>query len=120
MSERRWFNSSQPQTLQLAQMLLYLGGGLGLLVAVITGGLGRLGIIISIGEIVAAFGIANEKKWGYWVGVVFAFLPFVLIAYFLVHYHVLAIGLFSLVIDVVLVIALFHPMTREYKRIWFR
>ena len=120
MDSRRWFNSGQPQTLQVAQIFLYFNGAFLLLQGMFAGGLNRLAVVIAVGQVVAAFGIANEKKWGYWLGVAFALLPFAFIALVAWRYHVLAVGLFSLVFDVALVVVLLHPMTRDYKRIWFR
>jgi hypothetical protein len=52
--------------------------------------------------------------------VVFAFLPLGLTVYWLVRYHVLAVGAISLLFQVTLVAMLLHSQSREYKRIWFR
>lgn len=120
MDGRQWFNSSQPRTLQFAVILLYFNGVLLLLQGLFTGGLGLLSLVVAGGQIAAGFLIANERKRGYWLGVVFAFLPFVLIAYLASRYHVFAVSAFSLLFEVALVIVLLHPMSREYKKIWFR
>ena len=115
-----WFNSSQPQTLQFAVILLYFNGVLGLLQGFVVGGYGLISLAFAAGQIVAGFAIANEKKWGYWLGVVFAFLPFVLTAYLLGRYHVFAVNAINLVFEVALVVVLLHPMSRDYRKIWFR
>ncbi len=69
----------------------------------------------------AAFGIANEKKWGYAVAVGGAVLQVVM----------LVRGasaprcsprtvIISFLFDAALVALLLHPMSREYQRIWFK
>jgi len=64
MDDRRWFNSSQPQTLQFAQMLLYFNGLLLLLRGMLLGVVGLIAVAFVVGQVGAAFGIANERKWG--------------------------------------------------------
>jgi hypothetical protein len=61
---RRWVDPSQPQTLQFACWLLYANAIIGL----VFGGsvLGILGLAASV---LAGFGIANEKRWGYFLAV---------------------------------------------------
>ena len=77
----------------------------------------------------AGFGIANERKWGYWLGVAAAALP-------LVARVLLAFGIgfddplrsvnpftyneLGLIFEVGLFVVLVHPQSREYQRIWFR
>jgi uncharacterized membrane protein (DUF2068 family) len=119
MDGRRWFNSSQPQTLQFAQILLYFNGVLLLLQGMIRGGLGLFGLAFLVGQVGGAFGIANDRKWGYWVAVVFAFAPLIFELY-LLRAHVLAVGAVTLLFQVALIFMLLHPQSREYKRIWFR
>ncbi|HLN06962.1 MAG TPA: hypothetical protein VK217_11830 [Acidimicrobiales bacterium] len=114
-----WFNSHQPQTLQIAVILLYFNGILGVLGGMVTGGLGRISAGFAIGELAAGFGIANERKWGYWLGVVMAFVPFAFTAFLLYRYHVFAVNAISLVFEIALVVLLLHPMSRDYRKIWF-
>jgi hypothetical protein len=64
MDDRRWFNSSQPQTLQFAQMLLSFNGLLLLLRGMLLGVVGLIAVAFVVGQVGAAFGIANERKWG--------------------------------------------------------
>jgi hypothetical protein len=64
MDDRRWFNSSQPQTLQFAQMLLSFNGLLLLLHGMLLGVVGLIAVAFVVGQVGAAFGIANERKWG--------------------------------------------------------
>jgi hypothetical protein len=122
LETRRWFNPSQPQTLQIAVWLLYFNAVSGLLLGSFYFALGPLiGLTALAGCAAAAFGIANEKKWGYSLGVAMAILEVVLI--------IAAVGLMGVFQGLVLITFLFavalvalllHPMSRDYQRIWFR
>jgi len=61
---RRWVDPSQPQTLQFACWLLYANAIIGLLF-----GGSVLGILGLAASVLAGFGIANEKRWGYFLAV---------------------------------------------------
>ena len=119
MEIERWYNAGQPQTLQLAQILLYTNAVFELLQGLLTGGLGLLWIVIVAGQVFAAYGIANSRKSGYRAAVVFAFLPVALLAFLFARYHVVATGIFSLLFVIALIAAVLHPQSREYQRIWF-
>ena len=116
---RRWFNPSQPQTLQIAVFLLYFNAFwalVGLLLAQ-----SPIAILILAGNVAAGYGIANEKRWGYGLGVAMAVLPFLL--RFAVGGLGFAIGganIITLMFEIALVALLLHPMSRNYQRIWFR
>ena len=102
---------SQPQTLQIAVFLLYIGGAFDLL---------RGLLLIAVGSAAAGFGIANEKKWGYGLGLAVALLPFVFLLLgnnvgLIVRYDPI-----GLMFDIALVALLAHPQSREYQRIWFK
>jgi hypothetical protein len=115
----RWFNPHQPQTLQIGVLLLYLNAFFMFL--------GRdfafaWGLLLIVGFIGGAFGIANEKKWGYFVGLGAATLRVVLT---LVYFSLSTILnnfdiLLGFMFDVALVALLAHPQSREYQKIWFR
>ncbi len=115
---RRFFNHSQPQTLQIAVWLLYFNAFWALL-AVLTGFAPALiSLVISGGS---AYGIANEKRWGYLLGVAVAVLDLALLVWSaggLTHLFSLGI-LINLMFAIALVVALLHPMSRDYQRIWF-
>lgn len=120
MSTRRWTNPTQPQTLQIAVMLFYIEAVFGLL----GGGLFSIyGLVFTVGMAAAAFGIANDKKWGYWLGVAIASLrlvPFVIAIFTDGIGSVLNFGvLFYMMIPVALFALLVHPQSRDYQRIWF-
>ena len=133
MQTRRWTNPSQPQTLQIAVILLYLNAAFGLLLRQYTAfyevdrwvssGLAEwIGLLSFVGMGVAAFGIANEKKWGYKLGVGLTSTEVVLLF--------VAIGSLSNLFNAnVMITALFivaqaalllHPMSRDYQRVWFK
>jgi hypothetical protein len=126
METRRWTNPSQPQTLYLAVVLFYINAVMSLIfgnyVGILFGFLGVLAFIV--GSVAAGLGIANEKKWGYVLGIAtagFQLVPFLwLIAVdgvgvvFNIRY------LIAVIFPVVLFALLVHPMSRDYQRIWFR
>ena len=119
METRRWLNQSQPQTLVIAVLLLYLDAAFGVLAA-LTGFITPFGLLIIAGSIAAGYGIANERKWGYYLGIAIAgfyLLPFVL---FLVRYGRLSNNLIGLAFAVAKFALLVHPQSRDYQRIWFK
>ena len=118
MNERRFFNPSQPQTLQIAVLLLYLNAALDLLFG--WGFLGVFGLLIIVGMAAGGFGIANEQKWGYGLAVAVAILRVALLLAF-AGADVLEFPLIlTLLFDGALVALLVHPESRDYQRIWFK
>jgi hypothetical protein len=119
METRRWTNPSQPQTLYMATFLLYINAVFGLLF----GGFGVIGLVLIVGGVAAGFGIANEQRWGYVVGVAVAvldLLPFVLEIFFHGVGSIFNVSfLLSALFPVALFALLVHPMSREYQKIWF-
>jgi hypothetical protein len=107
---QRFFDQSQPQTLQIATLLLYFDAVFALL---------GLAALFALGYGAAGFGMANGKKWGYALALVMAVLRLVFI---------LAVGSLSAVIRfhaielmfaVALLALVLHPQSREYQRVWF-
>ena len=80
--------------------------------------------LLTVGLIAGAFGIANEKKWGYMLGVVSAFAPLVVTAYVLLPDDIDALFRANVFIDVMfdvaLVALLLHQGSRAYQRAWFK
>jgi hypothetical protein len=118
MERRKWFDSTQPQTLQIAVILLYINAAFGIISAFGAGGIGLLLLPIIL-EGLAAYGIANERRVGYVGGIILsAIFAAASVALFV------DLGGFSLLLNVVFSIALFvaliHPMSRDYQRIWFK
>ena len=114
METRRWTNPSQPQTLQIAVFLLYINA----IFAVLQGALAApIGILIVAGGVAAGFGIANERRWGYGLGLLMAFLPFIIrLAY---GASLLGYSVIDLMFEIALIALLLHPQSRDYQRIWF-
>jgi hypothetical protein len=116
---RRWFDPSQPQTLQGAVMLSYLSAGFALLWILF----GSYPLVLSVGLGAAGYGVANEKRWGYWLGIVLCGLS--VLSYLLVlAYAGVGTGLklvgINLFFTVVLTALYLHPQSREYQRVWFK
>lgn len=116
---RQWTNQRQPQTLQIAVFLLYADAALAVLFGQIFSG---LGLLLAVGSAVAGYQIANERRWGYHLGVAVAGFRVALLAFFVVT-NLDEVGnlffLVSLVFPVALFVALVHPVSRGYQRIWF-
>ena len=131
MSTRVWVNPRQPQTLYIAQILLYFQGGFDLLFW-FAGGLGfgtlfgsrTLGaayvLLVVVGKLVAAFGIANERRGGYRLGVAAAAAPLALrvLRSATVRPGLLLSNPISLMFDIALLALLLHPQSSSYQRYW--
>jgi len=145
--ERRFFNPSQPQTMQGAVFLLYANvifallfrsgseglyalavysltrGGVSGGAATLFGNLAAIGVVVGSGA--AGYLIANEKKVGWRIGVVVAAAPVAaLLILVLIGYprrlglaNVISIELFF---DIALLALLLHDQTRSYERLWFK
>ena len=113
MPTGKWLDRSQPQTLMNATLLLYVNAALNVLWAIL--GLGVIGLAIAAGQVVSGYGIANEKKWAYWLAVALTVLVVAQLIFFFSGG-----GILTLAFYVVLLILLLHPQSREYRRIWFR
>ena len=112
MNGYRWFDPHQPQTLQIATMLLYLNGVIGL---VFGGFASALGFLVLGASIAGAFGMANSKKWGYFLAVFAAIMPLV----FTIANGLGGADFINLMFEIALVALLLHPMSRNYQKIWF-
>ncbi len=112
-------NPAQPQTLQIAVFLLYFNAAFELLYVLLGAALGLLGLALVVGQVAAAFGIANEYKWAYILGIIMAVLPFFLRFWYLGNPFE-GTGLLNLMFEVALIALLVHPQSRDYQRIWFK
>ena len=131
MHPRVWVNPRQPQTLYIAQLLMYFQGGFDLLFWLIGGlGVGTLFgsrplaaayiLLVVVGKLVAAFGVANERRWGYRLGVAAAAAPLAVRVLRTIGGRPSA--LFShpigLLFDIALLALLLHSQSRGYQRYW--
>ena len=118
METRRWINQSQPQTLYFACVLLYIDAVFAVLRLAF---LHPLGLAIVAGTVGAAWGIANEKKWAYVLGIVvsaLALVPYVMMI--AAGDNPIATAPIGLMFAVAQLALLLHPQSREYQRIWFK
>jgi hypothetical protein len=116
MASSKWLDRTQPQTLYIAQILMYLNAALSLLDLLVFGFIPSVFLVVLIvGQVLGAWGIANEKKWAYWVAVVIA-VAMLLLAFVAFR----STGIITLIFDVALVALLLHPQSRDYQRTWFR
>jgi hypothetical protein len=120
MRLNRWLNPSLPQTLQIATFLFYINAGFNVIYGV---AFNPIGLLLTIGSVLAGLGIANELKWGYVLGVVIAvvgLLPFVLLVR---RYGLGELFRFEVILSLIFPVALFllvvHPESRSYQKIWF-
>jgi len=81
--------------------------------------LGPWAFVILVGLVAGGFGIANEKKWGYFLAVGTAVLQVAVVIGRGSSLGNLSV-LIELGFDVALVVLLTHPMSRSYQRIWFK
>ena len=129
MNDKVWINQRQPQTLYIAQILLYLHAFFALIDPPPTGVFSQallrisMTLLLTFGSAGAAFGIANSQKWGYYLGIAAAVAPF-LIRFRI--YQIVDLGfalewnIIGLIFDVGLLAALLHRQSGEYQRIYFR
>jgi H+/Cl- antiporter ClcA len=112
---RRWFDPSQPQTMQGAVMFSYLTAAFSLLWILF----GAYPLVISLGLGAAGYGVANEKRWGYWLGIVLAGLSALIYILVLLNGGPGGVAINLLFMGVLIALFL-HPQSREYQRIWFK
>ena len=102
--------------------LLYFNGVLLFLNVLIAGGGGLvplIAMVLVLGQPLAAYGIANERKWGYILGIAMAVAPFAL-RFWYVGNPFAGTQILSLLFEIALVALLLHPQSRDYQRIWFK
>ena len=118
MDTRRWVNQSQPQTLWIAVFLLYLDA---VFIALSGGLFVPIGLALIGASVAAGWGIANERKWGYYLGLavaVFRLYPYA--TALLQGANVIGADPIGLLASAAKLALLLHPMSREYRRIWFK
>lgn len=115
MERRQWLNRTQPQTLQIGVLLLYLNAAISILLGAF---LVPVALVLAVAQAVGAYGIANERKWGYLTGVISAVA--LLAVPLLSGGGLFGFGLLNLMFDIALIALLLHRQSREYQRIWFK
>lgn len=138
MSDRRWYNPNLPQTLGIAQILLYINAAFLALSVLSRGGLigggGIIGLVLGIAVVAAyafgAYGIANSQRRGYQLAVLASFSPLLLrVVIVLISPGATVLGnldfilwqnnLLSVIFQYALIALLLHPQSREHQRVWF-
>jgi len=112
-SQLRWIDKTQPQTLMIATIIMYINADFGLLDGLVFAV--PIGTLLVLGQVASGLGIANDKKWGYWLGVVLVALYLALLV---VTFHFVFIVNF--LFYGALLALLLHPQSRHYRRTWFR
>jgi hypothetical protein len=114
-TERRWINQTHPQTLLFGTYLLYFDAFWAVVNALLFGVRGPIPLLLGAGAAGAGYGIANDKKVAWYVGVAVSAVG--LAFRFLFFGLADAIGLLFAVAQVALLV---HPMSRNYVKTWFR
>ncbi len=123
MERRRWLNQSQPQTLIIACFLLYLNAVFALLAALGASFAGVDAVVVGVLllGVVAAYQIANERRWGYYLGIGVALLPFVVRAALNTNHNPFGgAGVLDLIFEIALLALLLHNESRQYQKVWFK
>jgi len=110
---QRYFDPSQPQTLQIATILLYIDAVFALL------GLSTISLLFAGAYGGAAYGMANGKKWGYGLGLGVATFRLIFLFGGSSIDVVLRVHTIQLMFAVALLALLLHPQSREYQKIWY-
>ncbi len=112
MALTRWTNQSLPQTLQIGMFLLYIDAVFGVLFGTVT--FFPIGTALVVGAAAAGLGIANEKRWGWVLGVAVSAVTVLFYLYFFS-----TAVLFSLMFAVAQLALLVHPQSRDHQKVWF-
>ncbi len=118
MQGRRFLNPAQPQTLLIAVYLLYFHAGFLLFFLLVNGAFPLLYLALVAGGFLAGWGIANEFKWAYVLGIAMAVAPFAL--RFIDTGNPVGGDFIGLLFEIALVALLLHPQSRDYQRLWFK
>jgi hypothetical protein len=82
-----------------------------------------LSILLAAGMVASGFGIANERRWGYVLGVAFAVLGLLPLTLFILAHGIGSLFSVSVLLAALFPVALFallvHPLSRDYQKIWF-
>ncbi|MGI8939260.1 MAG: hypothetical protein ACR2JF_13815 [Iamia sp.] len=109
MAITRWTNQSLPQTLQIGMILLYIDAVFGVVFGEVL--FFPIGTALVVGAAAGGLGIANEKRWGWVVGVAVSAVA--------VLFNLMFFTIFGLMFAVAQLALLVHPQSREHQKVWF-
>lgn len=115
MSQYRWTDPSQPQTLQGAVILSYFLAVFALLTVFV----GATPSLILMVLAVAAFFVANERRWAYYLATAVAVVYLVLQVLAWLTFSRSLFGVLPAVFAGVLLALLVHRQSRAYQKIYF-
>ncbi|MGP8060645.1 MAG: hypothetical protein ACLP9C_13555 [Acidimicrobiales bacterium] len=118
MSERKWIDQAQPQTLQAATLFCYLNAALAVFYLLVLRSATALALLLLLALAGAAYGIANERRLAWWAAIALSGLY--LVVQVLLLFAGASLGtLLNLLFAGVLFVLLVHPQSRQYQKIWF-
>ncbi len=119
MDQFRWIDQTQPGRLVQGTMMLYISAGFDLFNSFLVGGpVALVFLVLALLKAGGAWGIANEKKLGYYAGCTGICLS-VLLNLFLLTVSPVT-GLISLAISLWIASLVLHESSRGYARVWFK
>lgn len=118
MDQFRWIDHTQPGRLVQGTTMLYISAAFDVLNLFLGGGYLALFLVMAALKAGGAYGIANEKKLGYYAGCAGAGIAVLLDLFFLTVSPVF--GLIGLAIGIWIASLLLHDSSRSYARIWFK
>ena len=122
MRELKLLDRSQPQTLVIGSLLLYINAAFALLETLFVG-LSPAGLLLAVAlPLAGAYGVANSKRLGYYIAVAATAIPLLYDLYILVEYGVgtlLSVGIIAIILAIVPFALFVHPHSRGYAKIWF-
>ena len=92
-------------------MLLYIEGLFSLV-------RGQIPLLIGVAMFPAAWGIANDRRWAWRLGIGAAAVNVLMPLRWYGFGNTMTLA-FALLFPVVLLVLLLHPVSREHQRIWF-
>ena len=125
MREIKLLDRTQPQTLVIGSLLLYLNAGFALL-TMLFGGLSLLSFLLVIAlPVGGAYGVANSKRVGYYVALAATGLQVLFVVYEIYSLGLSTVigggllGLLNLILVVIPFVLFVHPLSRNYAKTWF-
>lgn len=143
----RWLNRGQPQTLYSAVLLCYFSAvlllfgsrvdwqlSLDVFEAIVglfasdrttsnlSDAIVPIGVTLLLGGAYAAGGLgtANERRWGHWLSSVAAIYSALATMWWGARASFGLGIMMRLAFDVLLLVLIFHPMSRSHRRVWFQ